>query len=514
MKIKKTSFLIILLLLFTSTAIAQALYRKPLPSLPVSFNPKSYYDAYSIFVASQIYDRLFDFDELLNIKPKLVTTWSSEQNGKVWIFKLRPDVYFHNGKKFDANDVAFTLKTLLEKDSIKRHEFSIIEGARDFQEGKTKDVAGIKILTPDSIQISLTRPFPPFLSSFGAPNTEIIPNNYGGKSEAEFAESPIGTGAFKFAEYKKGEYLKLIANENYFLGAPKLKEIIFQQAKSEDALKGFNNGYYQDVERYYFSSNDIRKSYTSIKSLQANTNIITFNARRKPLDNVNFREAIAHAIDKKALVQACFAEQSPANSLVPPGLGGHYPDLAPLTYGLDIAKKKLKAAKLTPEQLKRVYTLIRPDNHPCQEGFAKFFESSMQKIGLNFKVIPVSFDKLIKSYVEPHNYDLINFTITADNPEAFFILNTFRSGYPLSFGGSTNKKTDEMLEQASITEDRYERFKIYRDIQKIFIDEALVIPIYYKVVSSVFQENVRGVVNPPLTDYISPMWPIYLEEKK
>lgn len=520
--LKKTMIFFFVLLLIILATLSTTLnaknttnsYRKPLPSLPVTLNPKLYIDAYSVLVASQIYDRLFDFDELLNLKPNLIKTWSSNENTKIWQFELRDDIFFHNGKELNVDDVIFSITKLLDEDSVRYHELAIIKGAKDYHNGKTKEVSGIKKISNNKFQITLEKSFTPFVSLFAAPNTEILPSNYSGKNKEEFFKNPIGTGPFKFKKYEKNNKLIVIANDNYFRGKPKLNKIIFEQASPEKALKGFNEGYYDDLERYYFLPSDLKRSYTSFKRSQPTTNVIAFNLNKAPFNNKHLRNAITLSIDKNKLQQLCFSNHLVANGFVPPGLGGHYPNISSTEFNMNKAKEEFKNANLSKEQLNKIYIMVRPDNHPCKGNFAKFIEDSAKQLGLKIKVKHLPFNELISKYINNNSFDIYNVTFTADNPEASFILSNFRSDNPHSFGGKTSKQIDAKLNEATEEQDKYERFKIYRSIQELMIENNVLIPLYHEVLSAIFQSNVRGVTNPPLTDYANSMGTIYLEKDK
>ncbi len=493
---------------------AKMIYRKPLPSLPLTFNPKLYGDAYSILIATQIFDRLFDVDELLNIRPKLVTKWESEQDGRIWKLHLRDDVTFHNGKKFTAEDVAFTIKKLLEKDSVKFPELSVIKGGKEYHEGKAKDVSGIKILSPNTIQIELENPFSPFLAMFTAPNTEIIPNNYGGMTEAEFAKKPIGTGAFKFESYIPGKTVTVTANDKYFLGKPKLRKIIFEKTDRASAINGFNHHYYQDLEWFLdVEPKELTTTFTMVKLPVADTSILAFNLRRKPFDNIHLRKAIQYALNKKNLITNCIPDRKVAVGYVPPGVGGYYPEMQDVPYNLTKAKEELKLAKLTPEQLNKTYTILRPDNHVCKDLFAKFMQDSLKKIGLKVKVKYLPLSDIYSKHYWTRNYDMFNIIFPSDYTEGLFMLGVFRSDHPDNFTGVKNAEVNKLLDAASNRSDRFERFKIYRQIQEVLQKEAVIVPLFYGIYASIYQSDVRGIVRPPLTTYLIPMWPIYFAKE-
>lgn len=501
----------LLALLVSATAFADT-YIKPLPSMPITFDPKLYADAYSIYVSSQIYDRLFEFDELQNIKPSVADKWESAEGGKIWIIHLKKNVLFHDGRPLTADDVEFSLLRLLQHDSVKNRELSIIAGAENFIRGRSKTVPGIKVVSPDEIRIELTSPFPPFLNILASVNTEILPKNLNGQSESSFFRHPIGTGAFKF-ESAGNDRVVLVANLNYFRGRPFLDRIVFELSDSNNAVAGFNRGYYHDLEWYYeVDPNKITTAYTVIKALIPDVSVLAFNVRRQPFNNVHFRKAVLSALDRNKLVAECFPNKKVTTGYMPPGVGGHDPNVKPPAFSVSNARKELQLSGIPNSILSKQITIYRPSNHMCVSGFRTFIEKSFREIGLNATVKYVTLAELFKSYYSPRNFDMFNMIFSSDYPEALFLLNYFRSDHPDNYSGFKSKAFDELLTQASKSEDRYERYNLYRKAQEILNQEAVVVPLFYNTYEGIYQRNVRGVEMPPYVTYYVPMKSIYFEK--
>lgn len=489
------------------------IYRKPIPSLPVTFNPKHYSDAYSVLVSTQIYDRLFEVDEFQNIKPSLAEKWETTEGGRVWTIHLRKDVLFHNGKPLTASDVEFSLYKLLEPDSIKNPELAIIAGAENFTKKRSKAISGIKVLDPNTIQIELTTPFPPFLAILTSPNTEIIPKNYNGESELEFFHNPLGTGPFRLESVTPGQSIVVAANDQYFKGRPPLDKIVFEHATREAAINGFNRGYYHDLEWYFgMDLNRLTTTYMMIKTPLPEVNILGLNCQRPPLNNIHIRKAVAYAIDRKKLMEECFPGRKPAGGYIPPGLGGYSPELIPPTVDLERARTEIKESGLSTADIVKPITILRPDNHPCADRFESLFVEGFKKVGMRVAVKHLPIGDLYKQYYAPRNFDIFNIYLSADHPEALFILNLFRSDHPDNRTGFKSRAFDDILLKASRSEDRYERLNLYRKAQEILMQETPVIPLFYNMYESVYQTNVRGVKRSPYTSYIVPMQTVFFDK--
>ena len=499
-----------LFILFCSTAAAQV-YRKPVPFLPASFDPKNCVDTYSSIVIWQLYNRLFDHDELLNLKKTLVANYSSKENGLIWDIELRHGIKFHNGAELTTKDVAFTLKRLLKGRSVRAFQLSVIKGAKGFHDGKSPNVSGIRIIDPYRMEIELNNPFPPFLSILASSDTEILPSELAGKSEAEFFKNPIGTGPFKFSQYKQDESVTLIANNEYFGGKPYLKEIKFIKVPREIAIKGFNQGLYEDLEFYYPKQAELTIEHNTIISPSADAAIIAFNTKASPLSNVFVRRAAAMAIDKEKILAECAPMGQLAKGFAPPGVLGYYPDIKALPYDIAAAKEELKLSHLPPSVLEKSMSLIKPSNHPCKPEFKKIVEDGMKAIGLNVTVQYVPLAKMLDKYFSGDHY-MISFIDTSDFPEAVFLLNPFHSKNPDNYTNLSNPEIDKLLDSVLQKPDRYERVEIYRKIQDIIIKDADIVPLYFDVFEEVFQPYVKGMKFSPLLPNYLAMNTIYYED--
>lgn len=505
--------LLVLCLLFWANSAFAELYRKPIPSLPITFDPKRYTDAYSVLVSTQIYDRLFDFDEMQNTKANLAEKWEVTEGGRVWTIHLRKNVKFHDGKPLTAEDIEFTLYRLIESDSVKSREFSIVAGADEYSKKRVKGVSGIKVISSDVIRIELKMPFPVFPAILSSTNTEILPKDFGGRSEADFFRHPVGTGPFKFESFEPNARVTLAANESYFLGKPYLEKIIFERSDTENAVKGFNVGYYQDLEWYFnVDPRRLTTTYTMIKTPIPEVSVIGFNTRRAPLNNAHVRRAMYYAIDRKKLLDECFPGRKFAAGYIPPGVGGYYPEMQDIPFDLGKAKEEISLSKVPLTDLARPMILYRPDNHPCTDKFGPFIETSLKKIGMTIAVKNVSLGELHKLYYSPRNFDIINMIYSADYPEALFLLNYFISNNPRNYSGFKSKSFDDLLTRAGAVEDRHERFNLYRKAQEILQQEAAMVPIFYDIYECIYQKNVRGIKASPYISYLTSMKSIYFDK--
>jgi len=273
------------------------------------------------------------------IEPDLAESWTHNENGTEWTFKIRQGVQCHSGYgEFTAQDAAYSLKRAADKAT------SIFAG--DFEA-----LGQAEATDTYTLKIGLKHPIPSLLG--------LVSNYHGGmmvcKKAAEemgegFGKRPIGTGPFMFVEYQPQQFVKLTANKQYFRGAPQLDDITYRLIPS-DATRdlAFRNG---ELDMIFGRQNDQwvqrTREIPGVKVVAmepAELNMLHLNMTMKPLDDIRVRQAIAHALGRKAMVQFSGVEASrEAVSVIPNGNLGIDTNPGLLDYDVEKAKQLLKEA--------------------------------------------------------------------------------------------------------------------------------------------------------------------------
>ena len=182
-------------------------------------NPILSTDTSSSAVGGTIFTGMTKINEKFEVIPDLAKSWKVSKDGKIWTFYLRRDVKWHDGHPFTAEDVVFTFNSILNPkvNSVRRSDY-IIDG---------KPIK-FKALNRYTVRANLPKPFAPFLVRSGM---SVIPKHIlKGKdiNTAKFNRDPVGTGPFKFKEWVTGDHVTVVRNPDYYLGKPKLAEIIYK----------------------------------------------------------------------------------------------------------------------------------------------------------------------------------------------------------------------------------------------------------------------------------------------
>jgi peptide/nickel transport system substrate-binding protein len=250
-------------------------------------------------VAGEIYESLVKYDDKLKPMPSLAKSWEISTDGLTYTFHLQDNVKFHDGVPMTADDVLFSVNEFLPKTLAKhRNTMTRVES----------------VTAPDAktIVFKLKAPFEPFIRSMDFGAMPIIPKHlYAGTDYTTNPnnDKPIGTGPFKFAEWKKGSYIKLVKNQDYYIkGLPHLDEIYYQvipdaaaravayETGAIDVLPGGSVENF-DVPRVSGLPNTCmtQKGWEFYSPLSW----MWINNRSKPMDNPKFRQAIMFAMDRE-----------------------------------------------------------------------------------------------------------------------------------------------------------------------------------------------------------------------
>lgn len=311
------------------------------------------------------------------IEPDIAESWTSNAAATEWTFKLRKGVQCHHDYgEFTSADAVYSIKRAATKaTSSFSNDFSAVD----------------KVEAPDAytVKVTLKNAVPGFLG--------YLANYHGGnmvcmKAAEElkdgYAKKPIGTGPFEFAEYRPQQFVKLKANAKYFRGKPVLEEIIYRYIPS-DATRdlAFQSG---EIDLMYGKQDQtwverVRKLPGTIVGVMepAELSGLYLNTKAKPLDDIRVRQAIAHAIDRKGVVDLKGALVSrPAVSVVPSGYLGT-DENAP-QYPYDIAKAKaLLAAAGYPNgvTVKTIHTTL-----PGMQSTIEAVQAQLKKAGITLDI--------------------------------------------------------------------------------------------------------------------------------
>jgi len=294
--------------------------------------------AYDI-IDNHVYDDLIEYDDDLNPVGGLAEDWSVDEEGLVWTFNLKEGIKWFDGEEFTADDVVWTYNTLVEGEypqSVQLDGITNTEKVDDY-----------------TVEVYTEEP----KADMEAIRVSIMPEHiYGEKSLEELntftEEAPVGTGPFKLVEWEQGQFLRFEANDNYFMGAPHVDELVYVVFANTDTLmSALTTGEIDAVTSVANNQIDMLNDDPDIEVVQAlgrNFTELGFNCWDSPeskgnplMLDYNIRLAADYAIDKEQIVEiALNGLGTPGTSLLPPSIGDWHWDPGDEKHGYDPEKAK------------------------------------------------------------------------------------------------------------------------------------------------------------------------------
>lgn len=310
------------------------------------------------------------------IEPDLAEKWTASADGKVWTFNLRKGAKCHDGNEFTSADVVYSLKRAGDS---KTSSF-----ASDY-----KDFDKVEAVDASTVKITLKNPIPSLLG--------MVSNLHGGNmvcmkaaeaSGENFKLKPVGTGPFKFQEYKPQQSVTLVANADYFRGKPKIDKIEYRFIESDASRDlAFAAG---ELDLVYGAQNQTWVDRTKqVKGAvvaviePGELSAIYLNVENEILKDIRVRKAIAHAIDRKAMVAFKGASTSrEAKSIVPIGYLGFSEDVPLLPFDPEKSKALLKEAGYPNGFTMKIIHTNLSGMLPTME----VWQAMLKKVGINLQI--------------------------------------------------------------------------------------------------------------------------------
>lgn len=454
---------------------------------PVDLDPAWALDVDSYNIALNVFDRLVQYKEgSTEIEPNLATSWENPDS-KTYIFTLREDVQFHDSTPLNASSVKFSLERALEMGG---YIFSIIEN--------------IEILDTYKLKISLYEDFTPFIQILAHPAASIVSQNAVEEFGDEyFNTNPVGSGPFKFESWTKE--LVLVANEQYFKGAPKFKKLVFKPVlestqrvsmllKGEyDAVLGSTGLLLEDIQELK-ENPDIQVS----KVAGLGVEFLGFNMQKEPLSDIRVREAIAYAIDYEAIINDVMAGVAKRNyGPIPPSIFGHA-DLPLIQRDVSKAKQLLTDAGY-PEGFE--ITLTYNTDNLDRRKTAEIIEDSLYEVGINVRRQGLDWDSALEEYLSMEYEMCLNIWLPdyldADSylSPQFHTLSLAPDG--ANIFGLSNSEIDELIDQAKSLSSPEARLNLYREAQEKIVNHFPAVFIYVPDIYNLVRFDVGNWIQSP-----------------
>jgi peptide/nickel transport system substrate-binding protein len=458
-----------------------------------SMDESTVFDNNSIWILEQITQPLYTVTPNGKTEmPWLATSYTEAPNKLSYTFTLRQGVKFSNGQPLTSADVKFSLEQTMAASA----GWGYIDTA----------IKSVDAPSPDTVVINLKYVWAPLLADLSLFANGIVPNNYGGKTAAQFYQAPVGTGPFMWDYWHKGQALKLVRNPYYWQkGLPYLDSVTWTDVPSDNTRELQIKGGQAQIDQFpSWSTVGQLKSTSGVDMNLFNsteTNYLAFNESVKPFQDVHVRTAISEAINRSSLIQAVlFGNGKPANSLFPPQVPYYDPGSPGYQFNLTSAKQQM-AESSVPHGF--TTTILIPAGNQDYATIATILQAELKPLHITVNVQTLDPNTANANFQnEKYDMSLTLWTMDIADPDelATFGLNP-KSGAKSFFTNYDNPTVVKDVRKAEEVTTPSVRQSLYNTIQTDAAKDAFMAFLYYSPYPYVTTSNVHGFYVTPLGNY-------------
>lgn len=425
----------------------------------ITLDPYLHDDSIAHSILSNIFDALVSFDRDMKVEPALAIAWENPDD-LTWRFTLRPNVYFHDGHKFTAADVQYSIERA-RKGKVCHYLSTIQE---------------VNVIDSLTLEIKTIKPSPILLNKL----TFISIVKEGTEDPITY---PIGTGAYRFIKYQPGDQIELKANEKYWKGTPAVKRAIFKVIPSEtERLQALLDGKVQlirDVDKNNADQYSSNPGVYFVSSPGLGVSMLGVNfTKESPLSSRKVREAIYWAIDSKEAIDASGWDALPVDQLVSPYIVGYNPDITAKRPDFARARKCLNEAGF-PNGFAASLEMSKNAASTTGEVLVK----QLARVGIKVKLLGLDWSEFSERiYQGKVPFFMVGWSCSSGDASDLFdaCLHSYdeKNYGSANWGNYGNKKLDKLIEKSNQILDNRERIEILKQAMRTAMADYPLIPIF------------------------------------
>ena len=473
---------------------------------PVTMDPPQITDLNSTRVIKRMFEGL-TAQELGTYKiiPGLAQSWDISKDGLTYTFRLRPNVKFHDGTPLTAEAVKFCFDRQMNDQGP-----FYGTGTYPYVKGFLGNVAGVEVVNPTTVQIRLKSPLTPFLQYLAHHSLYIYSPDALKKWGKDIVKHPVGTGPFKLETWEPGVRVVLARNDQYWGGAPKVRQAIYvpiieAQARLS-AIKTGEIDLTMDVPPDSLA--DLRKD-PDVVVAETNSSAVWYvalNTRHPALKDKRVRQALNYAVQKEAIIRDILKGTAiVATTPLSPVYGPYHEDKT-IRYPYDPEKAKalLKEAGFASGF---DVTFFVPESgsgmqSPVEMGTV--IQANLAAVGVRAKIQTMEWGAYLKKYLDAPDMAEMSWNPSIGDPDHMMYMLLSSDRFPPAFnaGFYQNPRVDELLRKGRTTIDEKERIPLYKEAQRLVVEDAPWIFVDHGKQVIVYRKRVQGFKLHPNFDLV------------
>lgn len=465
-------------------------------------------DGASHEVGSLIYSGLIKRDKDLNLVPDLAESWELSENCLTLTFKLRKNASWHDGRPFTAEDVRFTYETMIHPKTPTAYKEDFLA------------VKNVEVVDPHTVRISYSKAYAQAQETW---QIWMLPKHllepYVGEGRLREAPQnlrPVGTGPYRFVEWKSGEKLVLVADPDYFEDGPYLSRVVYRIIPSQATIflelkaKGVDFAGLTALQYARLTGYPaFRKAYNKFRYPSNAYTYFGFNLKHPLFRDKRVRRALAHAIDKRELIGGIVMGLGrEATGPYKPGTWAYNPDVRRYPYDPEKARALLAEAGwrdtdgdgvVDKDGKPFAFTIRTNLGNDERKKVAEIIQRRLKEVGVAADIQILEWVAFIKDFVQKRRFEavVLGWGIGPD-PDQYDVWHSSKTGPDeLNFISYANQEVDRLLERGRASCRREERKPHYDRLQEILAEDQPIIFLYFRDALPVVSSRVHGIEPSP-----------------
>jgi peptide/nickel transport system substrate-binding protein len=494
-------------------------------SPPNNFSPINTDSSYGYYAVHFMFNTLMDArldDNQLKFAPVLATKWEASADNKTFTFTLHPKAAWHDGRPVTSEDVQFTVMTISDPktETNRGNNIAFLSGLDSKGKRAAGAQIGFRVIGPKEFSITTATATDPLavFEKFGA-GLYILPKHVLGNVPPDqlarhefFREPKVGNGPYKFVQYKTDQYVELLVNENYHLGAPNIRRLFIRVIPPTVMLAQLERGDLDvtagaGIGSILTDDWDRVKTMAHLRAIPVPTpgyQFMAFNFTRTYLQDKRIRRAIAHATNRQLMVnQLLKGEGELAEGPIWPSNPYFNKNVKPWPYDAARARALLQEAGW---DFNRTLVLRVPTGNIIRERSADIIRENLVAVGMKVDIQKSDFPThLAAMYAANFDLGLVGWSGGVD-PD---VTSQFRSGATYTrLIHMSNQQIDQLLDEGLATAETAKRRAIYSRFQEVFADELPYVVLYYQRGLTAVAKRMNNVLYsvPGFYDFLPNTW--------
>ncbi|WP_277673729.1 glutathione ABC transporter substrate-binding protein [Piscibacillus halophilus] len=439
-------------------------------------------DSVSSNVVDQVFETLFVRNsDTGEIEPRLAESYETPDD-TTWVIELKEGIEFHDGTPFNAEAVKYTFETLIDPERAAPRASLLAP------------VESVEVEDEYTVVINTKEPYGAMLAALSHSNSAIVSPE--ADQNGDINQEPVGTGPYKFVEWSKGDQIVLEKNEDYWRGEPGLDKVTFKVVPSvSTAISMMETGevhFINGVTSEHKSRIEGNDSFELITKDGTPVYNLGFNYEHEPMNDVEFRKAVSHALNRDSYVETLDGLGVRSNSIVGPQVFGYDESNEDLGYEYDPEKAKEIVEENGFDS--ETYHMLVP-NRDAYINMGEIVQAQLSEVGINVEMEMMEWGTFLDVATEGE-FDLTFLSwsnVTGDGSELLYpnlhsdnIGSSNRARY-------ANDEFDQLVEASRDTTDQEARKEFLVEANQLAVEDAIWIPMHHGVIAAAVHESVKGL---------------------